>query len=216
MAIAADSSLSKQSGVGVTSLTYSFNNVAGNFLVVAILTELTLADIVSVTYNGVTMTNASSQAGETTRTLWLYYLASPATGANNVVITVSPADNITAWTTSYTGVNTSSPQDTASGVTNASTNTLTYSPTTGTDNDWAVAMVRGAGGTVTGNTNLTALFGADSFRMLDSAGSIGAAGAKTISADGAGGPALMYGAFMTFKPGGATPIGGNMLLMGVG
>ena len=87
-----------------SSLTYSFTNTAGTMLIVAASANasntqdtnpLTTPAITGVTYNGVAMTKigtldrnsvATPQCEET-----FWYLANPANGANNVVVTASAA-----------------------------------------------------------------------------------------------------------------------------
>jgi len=92
MAIARDSSAQAQSGAGVTSLTFAHNNVAGNIMWMSAYSNSGSDNFTSAAFNGTNGTKVGSSvlnADGTYTTVW--YLASPATGTNNVVLTRSVA-----------------------------------------------------------------------------------------------------------------------------
>lgn len=88
-AIAFDSSGNACNGSG-TSISCSFTNTAGTFMVAIIATEAQVTTISAVKYNNVTMTSQVSieNAGGVTHDE-IFTLASPATGANTFVATLS-------------------------------------------------------------------------------------------------------------------------------
>src|SRR5512143_873822 len=121
MAIAHDNSTTSSfAGPGTsTSLTYSKTNT-GSDLVLWVFVECARISGGSVagftltcTYNSVSMTEIRSgtttgavlQTSSTSAGSCLFYLLGPATGANNVVVTLSgTADRILSGASSYTGV----------------------------------------------------------------------------------------------------------------
>ena len=89
----------------------------------------------SATYATVSMTKvvSSDPYGDNTRNVSLFDLASPATGANNLVISTSPNCKITIGIMSFSGTNTASPVG-ASGSAVGSSSTLSKAITTDTAN----------------------------------------------------------------------------------
>src|SRR3990167_6346619 len=93
------------------SKTFAFNNVAGDLVVVDVITvTISASDYVTgVTYNGVAMTrvfdSGDSGAASHERS-FSYQLVAPATGSNNVVISTNMAsafDAVNGNATSYSG-----------------------------------------------------------------------------------------------------------------
>lgn len=127
--------------------------------------------ISSVTYNGVTMTNINRSGGG--QPCALYYLIAPATGANNIVVTIDSSSYIYICAGSYTGVKQTSPIDGNS--TNSSTSsTVTTSITTTNDKCWSILGARnGTAGQVSGTTNCTTrVVGTGYVQLFDSGGEI--------------------------------------------
>ncbi len=112
-----------------TTMTFSHDS-NGDFLVVC-FQWFRPRTISSVTYNGVAMTQAVYSAN--TYDSAIYYLASPASGANNVVVTLSGNSGITGSAISLSGVDASPLGATANAYT-ASTNAPSLSVTTTKDN----------------------------------------------------------------------------------
>lgn len=147
-----------------TTLTYAHTCSGSNrFLYVGVLTGN--ATVSSVTYNGVAMTEIGSRTAVGSHFISHYYLIAPATGSNNVVVTVASSVLIISGATSYTGVAQTSPIDAS--ATNAETTetTTTTNLTTTTDNCWTLLTSRGA---TDGNTNA----GTGTTQRADTAGYI--------------------------------------------
>lgn len=142
MAIAYDSS-AKSSGSSVSSLTYSHTTSGTNrilFVSVA-YSDGGSRNISSVTYNGVGMTsiyeytNSGGSGG-----LGLFYLIAPATGAHNVVITMSSSTlNLYGESSSYTGANQYLQPDAFNFNKTIGSSGATTNVTTVADNCWTVA-----------------------------------------------------------------------------
>lgn len=109
MAIARDSTVGYNSG-GTTGIThtYAFNNVAGDGMVVCVQFPNNLT-VNSITYNGTTMTQGVAVVTSSYWKSQIWYLASPTTGSNNVVVTFNSATNayLISQATSFSGSNTS-------------------------------------------------------------------------------------------------------------
>lgn len=126
-----------------TALTWSFNNVGGNLLVVAVIVTGNAGQVAAITagptYDGVAMTQvASSQQtwGTNASITALYYLLNPATGSKTVSVTgtsvptnfailagaISFSGALAVTSTATTGTNTSGTTATASNITTASGN----------------------------------------------------------------------------------------------
>ena len=141
MAIAFDATSSAKTVSSTTTLTYSHTCAGSNrMLVVGVQTDQISADPTGVTYNGVAMTKAigGSNAGGTRRSS-LWYLADPATGANNVVVTLGTASWTTSGAVSLTGT---MPTIGVTGTNYATTGTpITVSVTTESANSWLVDSI---------------------------------------------------------------------------
>jgi hypothetical protein len=111
MAVAHENT-STAEATSVSSLTFSKTNTGTNLgLIVAVVLSdfAALVSISSVTYAGVTMTAGGAAveltAGTQRQSCRMYHLAAPASGANNVVITLSGTYGyIAAGASSFTGV----------------------------------------------------------------------------------------------------------------
>jgi hypothetical protein len=76
----------------------------GRFLVVGVWGSLDIDNVTGITYAGTPMTLILKQAGSgTMRAIYLYGLANPATGTNNVIVSSSPADYVEPQIASYLG-----------------------------------------------------------------------------------------------------------------
>lgn len=139
MAIAFDTVVSNTSATA-TSLTYSHTTTGTNrFLIVWHLSN-TWDFSTGVTYAGVAMTLITKkQVGATSAWTYLYVLSNPASGANNIVISVSSSTLIYGTSVSYTGVKQSNSVD-ASGTSSITTAALNLSTTISTTvaNCWTV------------------------------------------------------------------------------
>lgn len=110
MAIAYETSLapatvSFPSGGGSQTVSFNAGSGANRVLLVAVTYRERTANITGVTYNGVSMTSAGTEAsgGDETCACSLWYLAGPASGANDIVATMSSSGSgdatgqISAW-----------------------------------------------------------------------------------------------------------------------
>lgn len=130
-----------------SSLTWSHTCTGTDrFLVVFVMCSSSKS-ISSVTYNGVAMTAHPSSGGG--QRIIPYVLANPASGANNIVVTMTSTTYIYPVASSYTGVDQTNPVDT-SNQTSQSASSTTSNFTTTVDNCWAVMAARQAS---TGNTS---------------------------------------------------------------
>ena len=122
-----------------SSASHSFSHtVANNANLLVVCASLQGAvTITGITYNGVAMTNAGVDLLDDRMTIW--YLASPATGANNVVVSYSGADVGDGFALSFKGVDTADP-DGATTSQNSTSNVTSQSKqiTTTTDNSWVL------------------------------------------------------------------------------
>lgn len=173
MAIALGSHNFNYNAGSVTSDTWSFTNTAGDFLVVFAFTNGSGGDTVtSMTYNAVSLTkvNSANVSGNQWVTCW--YLKSPATGANNLVVNMSSATDVESRAQTYTGTDTTTQPDSSN--TGTATGNLTLSTTVVAANSWLASGARnnstGAMGAGTGTTKR----GADNaFNAGDSNGTVG-------------------------------------------
>lgn len=108
MAISFDAASSKVQATP-TTMTWSHTN-NGDLLLVG-LSYRTNEPTVTVTYNGVSMTEVTSTIRQGVHNLRFFYLANPATGANNIVVTFSTFINYAAaaGAISLSGTDTTSP-----------------------------------------------------------------------------------------------------------
>jgi len=194
MAIAFDAATDGNT-VTSTSLTYSHTVTGSNpFLVVGTLGSTTTDKISGVTYNGVAMTKLNSYHIDTTdRWLSAWYLANPATGAHNVVVTSSSSDFIASSAASYTGV--SAVVDSSATSTNTtSTGDLPNATTTVKDNSWHIMVGGLASGTPTAGTSTTrrVLTTGGNMAIFDGNIAITPAGSNTINMTRTGGSNAGY------------------------
>jgi len=148
-------SVANSTGTSVSSLTYSLNNVAGTGLIVGVcVNDGASAHITGVTYAGVAMTQAvtllDDSPGSQTETA-LYYLASPATGSNNVIVSLSAGGlNINSGAISVTNANIAAMIGATTTKKQANGTTCTQDLTTTYDNSMVID-VWGQSGTSSAN-----------------------------------------------------------------
>jgi hypothetical protein len=154
-AIAYDAQAGMNGDSSASSFTYSHTVGTGSdrFLVVGIRTSFTGDLITGVTYGGTAMT---FQVKETTTTwfyTYIYTLVNPASGANNVVVSLSSSQGgVYPRSVSYTGVHQTSPVEGTNNGWTTSTNTLNTSITTATDNCWGFLMAANSSGNYAAGT----------------------------------------------------------------
>lgn len=182
--IAVDSQAVLTGSSGTTN-TVSFNNVAGNILFVG-LTVVGGDLVTGATYNGVAMTQVSGSPVQVPGDLYIYlfYLANPATGTHDVVISTSGSAYTGGSIVSYSGSN---------GTINLAGNntvnpdtSITKSLITTVDNCWIVAFAMAdAGKVLSAGASTTLRQAADSTdrAMFDTNAAITPAGSRTITVD---------------------------------
>lgn len=137
-AIAFDaSSLRTQDSGGGTTSTWAHTCTGSDGLLLVGTAIGTGKTASGVTYNAVSATQAVTLAsgGLTFDNGYLFRLVAPATGANNIVVTVSADTFIYSAATSYSGVDQTSPID-ATGTNSTTGTSVSVSITTTVDNDW--------------------------------------------------------------------------------
>lgn len=154
MAIAFDAA--SGSSVTGTSLTYSHTCTGSDrALVVHYVSDGSGDAVTGITYAGAAMTFIGRVQSPSSRWTGMYYLAAPATGANNIVVTNSVSVYTEANAASYTGVKqTGNPEVTATN-TGSSVTSLSGTLTTLTDNAWLVMGGHAAAGSQAAGTGTT-------------------------------------------------------------
>lgn len=186
MAIAYDTSTQANTGAA-SSLTFSHTCTGTDLVLFLDVYWSSSRTVSSIQYAGVSMTQVVSPldtgGGERHG---MYYLNAPATGANNVVITLSGSASIVGIASSYTGADQTAPLGATRTETGLETGT-TYAEalTTLTDNSWVVWGTRDyAGRTITAGAN-TALRQRENtqFGMIlaDSNAAVTPAGSRTLN-----------------------------------
>lgn len=153
MAIAFDATTTGNKGSAGSSLTYS-HTCTGSNLVLLVGVESRNNDVTGVTYATVAMTQIGSAQvsadGLTTNTVW--QLAAPATGANNVVVSITGTNHIASVASSYTGVDQTTPVATNASGTGTTQPTVNVSATSTTQLvvDFAGTRTNGSDATTAG------------------------------------------------------------------
>lgn len=149
MAITLDSSAKSGTAWVTGTITYAHNNVAGDYLDVVIRSGTD--SVTGVTYAGVSMTQlAKSSSGGV---YYHYGLAAPATGSNNVVVSVTGSENRWSASEALIGAKQTGQPD-ASNFGSSASSPNTVSVTTVADNSWLIGIAQG-GGSLTGGTGTT-------------------------------------------------------------
>jgi len=154
MAIAYDTSSSSQTG-SATTLTYAHTCSGSD----RVLTVIAVANrtITGITYNGVTMTLGVSLTFGSNSNNRIYYLIAPASGTNNIVVTISSVGPIQSGGLSFTGADSIG----ASASNESATTSVSQSITTTKDNSFVVCGEGSQGGTgltFTQNSGQTEVF----------------------------------------------------------
>lgn len=140
-----------------TSLTFAHTCTGSNLILFVGVDIASASDLVSgVTYNGVTMTRIDIQiiGGAANRTLYLYYLIAPATGANDVVISTSSGVDIRGVSASYTGAKQSAQPD-AHDKGSADSTSITKALLTVADGCWMISTMNNDNGVPTAGSGVT-------------------------------------------------------------
>lgn len=213
MAIALDNS-TNQTGTLSTTVTHAHTCTGSNLLLVATVmvqrNGAATPTISGVTYNGVAMTAAATEHTYSSTILTaVYYLVAPASGANNMVLTLTNAlaNDIVLGATSFTGVVQTSPLNGTFAIGNFTT-PATGTLTTTVANSWLIGSLytyvtstAGAGETQLYDTQVNFnSYGAAFYKPTTTAGS------QTLSEALTGGAADWSYSAMAFAPATTTPV----------
>lgn len=157
--------------------------------------------ITSVTYNGIAMTQINTKNTADNQLIFLYYLIAPATGANNISISISGTTVIRGSSVSYTGANQTGVPDASTVNSGASVTSLATSVTTVLDNCWTVLAAVSNSGALSASTGSTLRNSQNgSGGIFDSNGIIHPAGSKSMSVLDSGGAANLATVMASFAP----------------
>lgn len=131
-----------------TSLTFATDCTGADILLVGF--SISTGTVSSVTYNGVSMSLATSNTSNIKT--YLYYLVAPSAGSNNVVITASGSATINGASVCYSGAKQTGQPEAVSSSSDILLSDISVNVTTTTDNAWVVAI-----GAVSLGTTLTRL-----------------------------------------------------------
>lgn len=139
----------------------------------------------SVTYAGVTMTEVGARVGPqggANDYISMFVLPNPASGSNNVIVTIAGSAVLISGAVSYTGAAQTGQPDAYTDNDNTTESTTTTTVTTVADNCWVMGMVRaGTSGTTTAGTGTTQRANtAGYFQMYDKNGPVTPAGSASI------------------------------------
>lgn len=178
MAIAFDASA--KDTVTATSLTYAHTCSGSNRILFVGVSYNNVTDITSsVTYNGVGLTKITEVSDGSVGISQLWYLIAPATGANNIVITLSSSKFIKGYSCSYTGAKQSGVPD-ASDTEFVSNTTATTTLTTIADNCWSV-LHASVGSSLSAGAGSTQRESVSNAGIFDSNGALTPAGSKSMT-----------------------------------
>lgn len=165
MAVAIAESLAyAYSAAAATTYTRSFTISGSNrYLLVSVL-DVAGDTVTGVTYAGVPMTQLAKVAAATTRYIYMYGLANPTTGTNDIVATRTSTVSVFGYgAINLSGANqTTSPID-ASATNNVTSNTPTIDLTTVADNTAVIIGASTPNNPIAASTNLTEVVGDAAF-----------------------------------------------------
>jgi hypothetical protein len=188
MAIAYDNQTNGEAG-SVDTVTWSHTTSGSDRFLLVHVSQNDIESVSSVTYGGVALTQIGSGVTNGGRSLALYYLANPATGANDVVVTFGGTSaNVRCYALSYTGVHQTTPIDSSNSVNNSSG---TVSTTVVKTNCWLVGgFYDSALATITASQTQRGTPGSDYVLNEDSNGTV-STGSQSLSVTGATASSLL-------------------------
>ena len=218
MAIAYDLATDFPTTASGTSATLTGHTVTGTNTVIFVSFYLVGSSdfVTGVTWAGVSLTQLAKSQLYSNRYHYIYGLVGAATGANDVVISLSSADQcIRPIVASYTGVSQTGLPD-AVLIQGAGTVTWSISRTTIADNCWMAVRARAnnAVATTAGGTTRVTTAAGDISLWADSNAAITPAGSYTISGTCTDSGENAQWA-VTFAPAAAAAAANHWLLMGV-
>lgn len=207
MAIAFDAASNGAQGTG-TSHTWSHTCTGENRFLVVWGHQINTASV-TVTYAGVTMSHIG-----TVGTVDLWYLASPASGANNVIASWSGSQYMRFCSVSYSGVDPIASINISGTYSAGGVSSYTGTVTTTKDNCWLVIGATG-GSTLTAGTNTTnrAAPGGDGSGRVGDSNAARSTGSNSVQLTGSS--STWYGITIALAPY-VPPSGGSPMLFGGG
>lgn len=204
MAIAVDATSGSQPSSSST-WTLSHTCASGASLYVCFNVNNASELVTGVTYNGVAMTQLAKKQ-DTSFNSWqyIYFLAAPASGANNVVVSLSSNAAGSLMNVSYTGVSATQPDssNTNGATTSGSGTPFTLTTTVVASNCWLLAITKdSSGGSAAGSgtTRRTSLSSGGGDQIWDSNGTVGT-GSKTLNMTNTFNPTQWYGIIVSIAP----------------
>lgn len=197
MAVAYDAT-STSSVNPATSLTFAHTCSGSNRILFVTTITNTGTGVSGVTYNGVALTLLDSRADAGGNVPELWYLIAPATGSNNIVITVSGSNAIAGAAASYTGVKQSAPSVFGNNRADSATS-VSKSLTSTTDNSWMICGFTNnfAATSWTAGTNTTIRSGSQWTGCGDRNALTSPAGSETLAVNlGSSASLVMLAAFL--------------------
>jgi len=143
-AITADASNSAQVA-SATSLTYSLTTTTASnrLIVVGVLTVGTTDRVTGVTYGGAALTRIDTVVPTSGNRIYLYYLLAPATGANDVVVSLSSSAQIISAAATFSDVHQSGQPTQQITCSNDAATSLSCTNTTTVDNSLHIGEFAG-------------------------------------------------------------------------
>jgi hypothetical protein len=186
MAIALDNATASFPG-GVTGVTFAYTTSGTNRVLIVVTS--TSSPTVSTTYNGVSMSQIvqSAPTSPCGRYDTLFYLANPASGTNNVVVSGGGTNGLVYYgAVSYTGASQGASPDNSASTTNASETVNTNTITPSAANCWHVAIFETSNPSQGTNVGTQRAIANTAFGIYDTNGTITAGVANSLSVSQSG------------------------------
>jgi hypothetical protein len=142
MAIAVDATSEHFTAAGTTDTSSHTCTGTDRALIVSIFKYGGGDSVTGVTYAGVSMTQLGKVSSDASGYTYLYGLANPASGANNIVCTSSSSVQWFITAASYTGVDQTTPFPDTGVATSSTNSSFSISMTTTVDQSWLVMAGR--------------------------------------------------------------------------
>lgn len=210
--------------VNPASNTVAFDATATDAYLVVQTLKASSQTVSDVTYNGVAMTLivGPNTGGTPTQTNYLWGLASPTTGTNDIVVSDSGAGTLVVDAILYSGSQQTTAVEASNSTSGTSASSISISVTTITDNAWLVGYFRSnspSGGFTAGSNTVIRTDAAEGTRQLADSGAVQTP-PGSFSLNATMESAANWGAMaFSLKPVAAVAVGGtnrNFALLGVG
>ena len=178
--------VSTTTAVNPASNTVAYDATATNGYLVVQTLKQSSQTVTGVTYNSVAMTQLTTIQGNTAaETLYLWGLAAPTTGTNDIVVSVSGAGTLVVDVALYSGAQQTTAVEATSTNSGIDATSASVTVTTITDNDWLVGYFRsnsGSGAFTAGANTVVRGDAANGTRqMVDTGADQTPAGSKSLN-----------------------------------